>query len=63
MAAPYEDKHGVVYIFRGERSGLNIKPSQKIVAKDIYSPLTGFGIGMSKAIDLDGNLIGGDNII
>ena len=36
VSAPYEDS-GVVYIFHGDKTGLNSKPDQVRVGKKIFS--------------------------
>uniref|UniRef100_A0A6P7GBD7 Integrin alpha-PS3-like n=1 Tax=Diabrotica virgifera virgifera TaxID=50390 RepID=A0A6P7GBD7_DIAVI len=56
ISAPYENGNtGIVYIYKGSPEGLLAKPCQVIVGKDIYPGLLGFGITISKAVDMDGN--------
>ncbi|XP_043236786.1 integrin alpha-PS5-like [Amphibalanus amphitrite] len=55
VAAPYEDEgRGAVYIFRGG-IGFVTEPAQRIAAVDISDALQGFGISISRGVDLDGN--------
>lgn len=57
VGAPYEDEgKGAIYIFRGGADGIQTEASQKIVASDIQRPgLRGFGIALSRGVDVDGN--------
>nr|CAH7714598.1 unnamed protein product [Callosobruchus chinensis] len=61
IGAPYDaETSGVVYIFRGAKLesglfGMNNKPCQTIVGKQIDHNIRGFGISFSKAVDIDGN--------
>lgn len=56
VAAPYEDDgSGVVYIFRSTEKGLDPVPTQRLVGKEVDSVIKGFGISISKAMDVDGN--------
>ncbi|XP_013118414.2 integrin alpha-PS1 isoform X1 [Stomoxys calcitrans] len=57
IGAPYEDD-GVVYIYLGNRVGLNSKPSQRIQASDLglmSRPIRTFGSSITGGADLDGN--------
>lgn len=55
VGAPFEND-GVVYIFRGGRSGLSTTPSQRIYAPkmDLTVPAM-FGFSISKGCDVDDN--------
>ncbi|RZC18410.1 integrin alpha-PS3-like, partial [Asbolus verrucosus] len=56
VAAPYEDeKSGVLYVYRGNGNGLDINYCQRIAGKDIYPNIRGFGISMSRTVDIDSN--------
>ncbi|XP_072391133.1 integrin alpha-PS4-like [Diabrotica undecimpunctata] len=56
ISAPYENENtGNVYIYKGAQDGLLAKPCQVIEGKEIFSGLLGFGITISKAVDMDGN--------
>ncbi|CAG9864249.1 unnamed protein product [Phyllotreta striolata] len=56
VGAPYENgRTGCVYIFKGTNEGLQTNPVQKIIGKDIMPDLLGFGITISKAVDMDYN--------
>lgn len=57
IGAPYEDS-GVVYIYLGSRTGLNVKPSQIIRATELgllSKPIHTFGSSLSGGIDFDNN--------
>ncbi|VEN58186.1 unnamed protein product [Callosobruchus maculatus] len=61
VGAPYDTENsGVVYIFRGAKLesglfGMNNKPCQTIVGKQIDHNIRGFGISFSKIVDIVGN--------
>ncbi|EFA09738.2 Integrin alpha-PS3-like Protein [Tribolium castaneum] len=56
VAAPYEEsKSGVVYLYRGSSDGLITTPSQRIVGKNIYPEIRGFGVSISRPADIDTN--------
>ncbi|GBL83085.1 Integrin alpha-9 [Araneus ventricosus] len=55
IGAPYEDGSGVVYIYHGSRSGMNVQYVQRIAAVEINSGLSGFGIHISRGFDIDSN--------
>ncbi|XP_057670200.1 integrin alpha-PS4-like isoform X2 [Diorhabda carinulata] len=56
IGSPYEDgATGNVYIYKGSVDGLETKLYQKIRGRDIYKDLLGFGITISRAVDMDGN--------
>jgi hypothetical protein len=54
VGAPYEG-NGVVYIYHGSVDGLKHEPAQIIRAEDIDQRIKGFGISLSKGVDVDGN--------
>ncbi|XP_050306159.1 integrin alpha-4-like [Anthonomus grandis grandis] len=56
ISAPYEDLGmGAVYIFRGDKGGLQTH-SQRLSPGDLgFFHIMGFGLGMSKGNDVDGN--------
>lgn len=54
VGAPYEE-NGVVYIYHGSAEGIKHKPAQIIKAETIDQRIKGFGIGLSKGVDIDGN--------
>ncbi|XP_037563783.1 integrin alpha-9-like [Dermacentor silvarum] len=55
IGAPYENGYGAVYIYNGGKYGLKTTFSQRIEAKlQRYLP-QGFGISISKALDIDNN--------
>ncbi|XP_063884882.1 integrin alpha-4-like [Scylla paramamosain] len=56
VGAPYEaGGAGAVYIYRGYAGGLLTTYSQKVSAKDIDLNLRGFGISISRGVDVDRN--------
>lgn len=57
VGAPYESGgQGAVYIYLGGADGIKTTPSQKILAADFQGPdLMGFGIALSRGVDIDGN--------
>lgn len=56
VGAPYEENNsGTVYIFRGHKNGLRTKPSQIIKGKAVGSDILGFGISISRPVDVDHN--------
>lgn len=57
IGAPYED-NGVVYIYLGSKTGLNVKPAQIIKSSDLglnLPTIKTFGSSLSGGIDLDNN--------
>ncbi|XP_060662145.1 integrin alpha-PS1 isoform X1 [Drosophila nasuta] len=58
IGSPYEG-NGVVSIYLGSRTGLNEKPSQRILAselgRNLPQPIKNFGISLAGNTDLDGN--------
>uniref|UniRef100_A0A224ZBQ6 Vitronectin receptor alpha subunit n=1 Tax=Rhipicephalus zambeziensis TaxID=60191 RepID=A0A224ZBQ6_9ACAR len=55
IGAPYENDHGAVYVYNGGKNGLKATYSQRIEARSLIPPPQGFGISISKALDIDGN--------
>lgn len=56
IGAPYEDDgRGAIYIYRGGRGDFVTTPSQRIAGKDIGESLRGFGISISRGLDIDSN--------
>ena len=54
MGAPYE-QNGVVYIYHGCADGIKHKPVQIVQAENIDPRIKGFGISLSKGLDIDEN--------
>lgn len=61
ISAPYEKQTGVVYIYLGNNEGITRKFSQRIQPEDFHPKVTirGFGISLSKGIDVDHNSYNG----
>lgn len=55
IGAPYEDENGVVYIYHGRTNGIHRTYAQRISGKDIRSSIAGFGISISRGLDIDNN--------
>ncbi|CAH1163665.1 unnamed protein product [Phaedon cochleariae] len=56
IGAPYEDDNtGAIYIYGGSNTGVDKIPRQIILGKQITPEILGFGIIISKAIDMDHN--------
>ncbi|GFV68861.1 integrin alpha-4 [Trichonephila clavipes] len=55
VGAPYEDGGGVIYIYHGSRTGMNVQYVQRISAAEISTSLSGFGIHISRGFDIDQN--------
>ncbi|XP_037076274.1 integrin alpha-V-like [Pollicipes pollicipes] len=56
VAAPYEDEgRGAVYVFRGGPGRFAATASQRIAARDLGDALRGFGVSVSRGVDIDGN--------
>lgn len=55
VGAPYEDDKGAVYIYHGSENGMKVQYVQKIEAADISAQLSGFGIHISRGLDIDSN--------
>jgi hypothetical protein len=54
VGAPYEG-NGTVYIYHGSVDGVKHEPTQIIRAENIDPRIKGFGISLSKGVDIDGN--------
>jgi hypothetical protein len=54
VGAPYE-QNGVVYIYHGSADGIKHKSAQIIQAENIDPQIKGFGISLSKGVDIDEN--------
>ena len=56
VGAPYEeDGRGAVYVFRGGSGDFVTTASQRIAASELNDNLRGFGISISRGVDVDGN--------
>lgn len=58
ISAPYEEGVGAVYIYLGNREGIDKSYSQKISPSFFATPLSnvrGFGYSISKGVDVDNN--------
>lgn len=55
IGAPYENNHGSVYIYNGNKNGLFMTWSQRISGNEFSHNLRGFGISISEPRDIDGN--------
>ncbi|GFT56375.1 integrin alpha-4 [Nephila pilipes] len=55
IGAPYEDGGGVIYIYHGSSTGMNVQYIQRITAAEINPSLSGFGIHISRGYDIDKN--------
>lgn len=55
IGAPYEHGYGAVYIYNGGKNGLRTTFSQHIEARRMQRLPQGFGISISKAVDIDDN--------
>lgn len=55
IGSAYEDEKGVIYIYHGTSRGLNTQYVQRISAEDINSDISGFGISISRGLDIDDN--------
>ena len=56
VGAPYEeDGRGAVYLFRGRPDDFDTTASQRIAASQLNNGLLGFGISISRGVDVDGN--------
>lgn len=54
MGAPYEE-NGVVYIYHGNADGIKHRAAQVIRGENIDPQIKGFGISLSKGLDIDEN--------
>ncbi|XP_042149844.1 integrin alpha-4 [Ixodes scapularis] len=55
IGSPYEHGYGAVYIYNGGKDGLKTTPAQIIEGRSTEGSPHGFGISISKAMDIDGN--------
>ncbi|XP_042855750.1 integrin alpha-7-like isoform X1 [Penaeus japonicus] len=55
VGAPWEDDQGAVYIYLGSLQGLRPKFSQHLTPQHFSVPLSGFGMSISRGIDIDVN--------
>ncbi|XP_022083756.1 integrin alpha-9-like [Acanthaster planci] len=56
IAAPYEDENtGAVYIYRGDRTGIQRRYSQRLAARDLLPGVTSFGSSIAGGMDIDFN--------
>ncbi|CAG9765587.1 unnamed protein product [Ceutorhynchus assimilis] len=55
ISAPNEDESGVIYIYTFDTIMKTLKIFQRIQGKHINSKLKGFGMSLSRAIDIDDN--------
>lgn len=55
IGAVYEDENGAIYIYHGTSRGLNTQYVQRISAGDIRPSISGFGISISRGLDIDDN--------
>lgn len=55
IGAPYENNVGAVYIYLGSKAGLMVPHVQRIPASVAHSNARGFGISISRGLDVDGN--------
>ena len=56
VGAPYEEGgRGAVYVFRGGSGDFVATASQRIAASELNGDLRGFGISISRGVDMDGN--------
>ena len=55
IGAPYDQRGGSVFIFRGGPNGIDDQPSQIIKGQDVDPSLRGFGYSLSGQVDLDSN--------
>lgn len=63
ISAPYEQA-GAVYIYLGNIDGITEKYSQKIQPEDFMPQMSvrGFGVSISKGVDVDGNSYNGFSV-
>ncbi|XP_023240633.1 integrin alpha-9-like isoform X1 [Centruroides sculpturatus] len=55
IGAPYESERGAIYIYHGSLHGIKSQYVQRIFAAEIDESLTGFGISISRPVDVDAN--------
>lgn len=65
ISAPYEQQTGVIYIYLGNFEGISEKYSQKIQPEEFQpkSTIRGFGMSISKGVDVDNNSYNGLSFI
>ncbi|XP_014607797.1 PREDICTED: integrin alpha-8-like [Polistes canadensis] len=54
IGAPYEGNSGAIYLYNSDKNG-NLKCSQKIVGSEFSPNVRGFGISVSKPLDINGD--------
>ncbi|XP_015183768.1 PREDICTED: integrin alpha-PS4-like isoform X2 [Polistes dominula] len=54
IGAPYEGNSGAIYLYNSDKDG-NLKCSQKIIGSELSSNVRGFGISISKPLDINGD--------
>lgn len=59
ISAPYEQGTGAIYIYLGNPEGITEKYSQRILPEDFKDSISGFGISISRGVDVDGNSYNG----
>ena len=63
VGAPYEGP-GAIYVYLGSPGGIGQRHSQRISAEGVHGPtgkpLSGFGISISRGVDVDNNLYPGE---
>ena len=61
VGAPHErdssirDNTGCIYIYKGGVNGVSTKHVQRIRSEDVGKGIKGFGVSISKGLDIDGN--------
>ncbi|XP_067002237.2 integrin alpha-PS3 [Anabrus simplex] len=56
VGAPYESGgRGAVYLYHGSEQGINPRYKQRLTAATSSFPLRGFGMSISRGLDVDGN--------
>nr|UBZ54013.1 integrin alpha 7 [Penaeus japonicus] len=56
VGAPHEDEGaGAVYIYMGRPDGVGVGASQHLRAREFGNALRGFGVSLSRGVDVDGN--------
>ena len=58
VGAPYGGPltEGIVYIFRGSKTGVRERPDQMILGSDVRTNIRSFGFSLAGGADLDSNL-------
>ncbi|KAI4497467.1 hypothetical protein M0802_007478 [Mischocyttarus mexicanus] len=52
IGAPYEENSGAIYLYNSDKDG-NLKCSQKILGSELLPNVRGFGISISKPVDIN----------